>query len=98
MRIAELAEALVPGVPQQTIGIRPGEKLHEVLIGEDDARNTVALPDHYVVEPAFAYWSRSPDLEQGGSAVGDGFRYASDTNSEWLDRNGILAMIGDAGR
>lgn len=96
MRIAELAEALVPGVPQQTIGIRPGEKLHEVLIGEDDARNTVALPDRYVVEPAFAYWSRSADLEQGGCAVSDGFRYASDTNGEWLDRSGILAMIGEA--
>lgn len=97
MRISDLAHALVPGVQQETIGIRPGEKLHEVLIGEDDARNTIGLPDHYVVEPAFAYWSRSPDLEQSGSIVESGFRYASDTNGEWLDRDGLLAMIGEAG-
>jgi len=81
MRITDLANAIAPGVPHKIMGIRPGEKLHEIMISEDDARNTVDLGDSYVIEPAFSTWRREP---LGGAPVPDGFRYSSDINEQWL--------------
>ncbi len=86
MRVVDLAQALAPGVPHRVIGIRPGEKLHEVMISRDDARNTVDLGDRYVIEPATHLWDkqRRSFLADGGKQVEEGYEYASDTNKEWL--------------
>jgi UDP-N-acetylglucosamine 4,6-dehydratase len=74
------------------IGIRPGEKLHEVLISEDEARSTVELEDMFVVQPAEAMWFVH-DWKSQGKPLPDGFRYASDTNPQWLDLEGIRKFI-----
>ena len=95
MRVADLAAAMAPGLDQRVIGIRPGEKLHEALITEDDSRSTLELEDRYVIEPAFAYWSRTPYSEAGARPVADGFRYTSDKNPTWLDDAGLEKMIAE---
>ena len=86
---------LAPDLPHRVVGIRPGEKLHEVLITEDDSRTTVASHDRYVIEPPFGLASRAltlPDAEP----VPEGFRYASDTNEEWLDTEEMRSLIETA--
>ncbi|MBL8806886.1 MAG: UDP-N-acetylglucosamine 4,6-dehydratase (inverting) [Rhodospirillales bacterium] len=93
MRVVDLARAMAPGLPLRTIGIRPGEKLHEVLISEDDARSTVAFDDRYVIEPSFASWERRGHAAQGGRPTPENFRYASDTNDEWLEGGAIGRLL-----
>jgi UDP-N-acetylglucosamine 4,6-dehydratase len=92
MKVTAVAEALAPGMAQKMVGIRPGEKLHEMMISADDARNTVDLGDRYAIEPAFVEYTREP--LQGGR-LDDEFSYASDTNHEWLDGPGLMAMLDD---
>jgi UDP-N-acetylglucosamine 4,6-dehydratase len=93
MKMTDLAEAMAPGVPIKIVGIRPGEKLHEIMISADDARATVDLGDRYAIEPAFVEYPRIP-LE--GARLPDGFWYASDTNDDWLTGKGLLALLEDA--
>lgn len=93
MKIVDLARALAPNLEHEIVGIRAGEKLHEVMIPEDDGRSTIELPDRYVIEPAFAFWRRESYLENGADPVPDGFRYASDTNREWLDESGLKRLL-----
>lgn len=94
MRIEDLARVMAPGLPQHVVGIRPGEKLHEVLITEDDARNTIAYPDRLIIEPVFAFWSRDA-LPPGSRPVGEDFRYASNVNDHWLTPAELKAMIDE---
>lgn len=84
MKVTDLARAMAADLPQRVIGIRPGEKLNETLIIEDEARSTLEMEDRYVIEPAFAFWSRHSYLENGAKPVGETFSYTSDNNSEWL--------------
>ena len=77
---------MAPGVPTEVVGIRPGEKLHEMMITGDDARMTVELDDRYVIEPAFVEYPRMPFSAAEGRAVPDGFCYASDTNTRLARR------------
>ncbi len=93
MKITELAHAMAPNLPHRNIGIRPGEKLHELMISMDDARTTLELDDRYIIEPAFAWWSREPYVSDGAQPVKEGFEYASNTNSEWLDADKLKAFI-----
>jgi UDP-N-acetylglucosamine 4,6-dehydratase len=93
MRIVDLAQALAPGLPHQIVGIRPGEKLHEVMITEDDARMTVQLDGRYVICPARPGWKRDHLDAAGAKPVADGFRYSSDQNAEWLDGGALMGMI-----
>jgi len=90
MKIVDIAAAMAPGLPTKIIGIRPGEKLHEMMISSDDARTTVDLGDRYVIEPAFAEYTRAP---LDGGQVPESFSYASDTNDEWLEAEAFLAML-----
>ncbi len=92
MKMTDLAQALAPGLPHKIIGIRPGEKLHEVMITEDHARNTVEFPDRFVIEPDAVSWTGHV-LRDGATPVRDDFRYASDNNTEWLDAQGLKRMI-----
>jgi UDP-N-acetylglucosamine 4,6-dehydratase len=64
------------------IGIRPGEKLHEAMITEDDARQTLEYDTYFVIQPEFPWWSKENQNE--GKALIDGFKYTSDLNDEWL--------------
>jgi len=92
MRMLDLAKAMAPEAEIEIIGIRPGEKLHESLISEDEARTTVELPDMFVVQPASALWF-GHYWESLGKPLPDGFRYASNTNTDWLDVEQINALI-----
>jgi UDP-N-acetylglucosamine 4,6-dehydratase len=92
MKVTDIAETLAPGMAHKLVGIRPGEKLHEMMISADDARNTVDLGDRYAIEPAFVEYTREP-LE--GGRIADDFSYASDTNHEWLDGPGLMSMLDE---
>jgi UDP-N-acetylglucosamine 4,6-dehydratase len=90
MRIGDLAEAIAPGVPRRTIGIRPGEKVHEVLITEDESRHAVGLEDYFAIYPVFKFWG--VDFPVGEELPPD-FRYASDANDDWLDADRLRTMM-----
>ena len=97
MTMPDVASALAPGLPQRTVGIRPGEKLHEVMISADDARMSTELPDRYVIEPEFVEYARKPFSADAGTRVPDGFTYSSDSNTEWLDAAGLSALLAGHG-
>lgn len=95
MNILDLARAVAPGCRTETVGIRPGEKLHETLIGEDDARHTIEYDDYFAIlpDPQTLAFSRQPDPE-GGKPCAEAFRYGSDTNREWLSVAQLRQMVG----
>ena len=90
MRIMDLAEAVAPGCDVEFVGIRPGEKLHEVLISRDESRYTLELEDMFVIQPLWksVNWSC-------GNPLPDGFKYASDKNDRWLTVKELRQMIGE---
>src|SRR5690606_9222469 len=94
MKMTELARAMAPQLPHEIVGIRPGEKLHEVMITEDDARMTLELDDRYVICPQQPRWSREHLLQLGAKPVKDDFRYSSEINGEWLDAANLNGLIG----
>ena len=94
MRMVDLAESIAPGCEIDVIGIRPGEKLHEVLVSEDEARNTVEVDGMYVIRPSHPWWSGENWIN--GRALPEGFRYASDTNSSWLTNEQLQELIAPA--
>ena len=91
MKVIDLARAIAPNAEVSVIGIRPGEKLHEVLVSEDEARNTLERENMYVVKPPETLWERS--LHYDGKPLPEGFRYSSDTNEHWLDVEGIQKFV-----
>ena len=97
MKITDLVTAIAPGLSMKVTGIRPGEKMHELMIGEDDARHTLEFDDHYAIAPeaVFNDMMASVDrLEQiGGKRLRDGFTYASDNNERWLDVEGLRTIL-----
>jgi UDP-N-acetylglucosamine 4,6-dehydratase len=97
MRTIELAEAIAPGLPHRVVGIRPGEKLHEIMIPEDDARSTVEFDDRYVILPSHDASKRAFYLRAGARAVPEGFSYASDRNEERLGSEVLRRLIAEHG-
>jgi UDP-N-acetylglucosamine 4,6-dehydratase len=95
MRIMDLVEAIAPGCETIDVGIRPGEKLHELMITEDDARRTLEFDSHFIIRPELDYWNESnyPD----GRTVVDRFEYSSDSNSEWLSVARMREMLVELG-
>jgi UDP-N-acetylglucosamine 4,6-dehydratase len=95
MKIVDLAHVVAPDCQVEVIGIRPGEKLHEVLISEDEARGTIEMDDMYVVMPAHDVWSRpfGRDWENMGKPLPDGFRYTSNENERWLSEKELREII-----
>ena len=91
-RIIDLARVIAPDAELEVIGIRPGEKLHEMLINDDEARSTIELEDMFVVQPTTALWF-GHEWQERGSQLPDGFRYASDTNPEWLTVEQIRSIV-----
>jgi UDP-N-acetylglucosamine 4,6-dehydratase len=91
MKLVSVAETVAPGCEVEFIGIRPGEKLHEALISEDEARNTVELAEMFVIQPTHPWWNK--ENWPNAKALPEGFRYASDTNEQWLTQEGLEALI-----
>ena len=95
MKLLDLAEALAPECQKKIVGIRPGEKLHEVMVPEDDAHHTWEYDQFFAIVPAFHEWTALDNLQRpGGRPCPDGFRYSSDTNPQWLTIQDLRAMIG----
>jgi len=98
MKIVDLASAIAPGVPTKVVGVRPGEKLHEVMCPADDYHLTIEFPDHYVIRPTIQFADAKVDyqynqLGEEGTPVPEGFQYSSDRNKEWLTKEHLLEVI-----
>jgi UDP-N-acetylglucosamine 4,6-dehydratase len=91
MRIMDLVSAVAPGCEVKMTGIRPGEKVHEVLVSEDESRHTVELDDLFVIKPLHPWWSADNWTE--ARPVPEGFRFASDNNDRWLDVDDLRRLI-----
>lgn len=92
MNIMDLAKAVCPDCKTEIVGIRPGEKLHEVMVPNDDARNALEFEDYYMIKPAFRYFERR-FCEDGCKPVANDFEYNSDTNPWWLTIEELKEMI-----
>lgn len=92
MRVTDLAAAMAPGMPTEIIGIRPGEKLHELLITSDESRHTIDAGDVYIVLPEHPWWTESPRWIDA-KPVPDGFVYGSDNNTDWLTEDQLRALL-----
>jgi UDP-N-acetylglucosamine 4,6-dehydratase len=95
MKISDLAEAIAPGCEKPVIGIRPGEKLHEMMISRDDSRNLFEMKDRYIKMPDFPFWKVSKP--KGAKLVKEGFEYSSDTNQDWLDVKKLRNLLSQEG-
>jgi len=91
MRLVDLAEAIAPGCAVDYIGIRPGEKLHEVLLSEDEARNAIELDEMYIIQPSHPWWKKGNWVQ--GRELAPGFRYSSDGNEDWLTHEQLQRLI-----
>ena len=92
MRMLDLARAIAPDAKVEIIGVRPGEKLHEELISVHDARRTLDLGSHYLIQPELEWWQPTP---REGEPVPDGFHYSSDTNTLWLTPERLREIAGE---
>ncbi len=93
MKITDMARNLAPDLPMKEVGIRPGEKLHEIMITKDDGRQTVELDDRYVIKPQFTYWNDKTYKAMGARLIEDEFEYTSDKNTEWLDDESFQDLL-----
>lgn len=84
MRVTELAKVVAPECKQEFVGIRPGEKLHEQMIGAEDSYYTYEYPEHFKILPCINDWANSPERIKDGRKVLDGFIYSSDNNPTWM--------------
>ena len=84
IKITQLARVIAPNCKLEFVGIRPGEKLHEQMIGEDEAYCTFEYPDYYKVLPAINNWNASPTRIKEGKSVHEGFSYTSNNNTQWM--------------
>lgn len=93
MKVVDLARAMAPHLPPKIIGVRPGEKLHEVMTAKYDTRTILDLGNQYVIEPAFASWTRESFRNDGGLPVDEDFVYSSDTNPDWLSAEDLRELL-----
>ncbi len=93
MKVTDLAKAIGPECEIEVIGIRPGEKLHEAMIMEDDARHTLEFDDYYVIQPELAWFAK--EQLDGGKALPDGFAYTSDNNTAWLAIEELKELVNE---
>ncbi|MET3682983.1 UDP-N-acetylglucosamine 4,6-dehydratase [Alkalibacillus flavidus] len=93
MKVTDLAEAIAPNVNQKIVGIRPGEKLHEAMITEDDARKTVDMGSYYIIQPEFNFWKK--EYAKAGNPVHEDFSYLSNTNDQWLSVSDLKRLVED---
>ena len=97
MKMVDLARSMAPHLDIKVIGIRPGEKMHEVMVPKDDSHLTLEFEDHYVIKPSILFTQQNDltcnALGEKGTAVTYGFEYSSETNTQWLDQKGLMEMI-----
>ncbi|MCG3654626.1 UDP-N-acetylglucosamine 4,6-dehydratase (inverting) [Aliarcobacter butzleri] len=97
MKIVDMAKAIAPNLPHQIIGIRPGEKLHEIMCPADDSHLTLEFEDHYVIKPTIHFTTRMDYqknlLGEVGKPVAQGFEYNSGNNTQWLSSEEFLEMV-----
>ena len=93
MKMMDLAKAIAPDCRIEEIGIRPGEKLHEVLLSEDEARHSLELEEDFVITPVHPWWK--DQTMAAGKPLPEGFRYASDNNTQWLTIDQLRELIGE---
>jgi len=93
MKIMDLAKAIAPDTQYQYIGIRPGEKIHETLVTEDEARHTREYEDCFVIHPEFPFWTEDTYWDLTGNPLPEGFRYSSDSNNQWLTKEQLGEIV-----
>ncbi|MCU1270546.1 MAG: polysaccharide biosynthesis protein CapD [Acidobacteriaceae bacterium] len=91
MKLLDMAQAIAPECQIDCVGIRPGEKLHEVLLSEDEARNAMETDDMFVIQPAHSWWRK--ENWKSAAPLAEGFRYASDSNSQWLTAEDLYRLV-----
>lgn len=91
MSVLDLAKAIAPDCPWKEVGIRPGEKIHEILITQEEARHTRSFRNHFVIEPE--WFHRKVTRSKKGKPLPEDFSYASDKNQEWLDAAGLQKVL-----
>ncbi|HAD20831.1 MAG TPA: UDP-N-acetylglucosamine 4,6-dehydratase (inverting) [Opitutae bacterium] len=92
--VADIASVVAPGAEWEIMGMRPGEKMHEILIPEDEARNVLEFDDHFVVQPIQSFWGNKIGI-LGGRSCPENFRYASNVNCESLDEKHLSDLLSD---
>lgn len=95
MKVTTLADAIAPKVKRKIVGIRPGEKLHEVLLSEEEAKHAREFDAYFIIEPEHPFWSR--ENIKGGKLLPDGFKYTSDNNAKWLSAKELKKMVKGIG-
>ena len=95
MKVTDLARVVAPECRQEVVGIRPGEKLHEQMIGAEDSYYTFEYPEHFKILPTINDWGISPERIKNGKKVPEGFVYSSDNNTEWMSDADLQAWIDD---
>lgn len=90
MKMTDLADAIAPEAKKEFVGIRLGEKLHEIMITEDEARHAKEFSDYFIIEPEFAFWDKENHV--GGKSLSEGYRYSSDINDRWLTKEELKKM------
>ena len=96
-RITDLAKAMLDDVDMKEVGIREGEKLHEVMITKDDSRRTYEYENNYIIYPNFDWWDEKKHFTKGGKLIELGFEYDSGTNSQWLSVQELRRAMNDLG-
>ena len=91
MKITDLAQVIAPDAKRKIIGIRPGEKVHETLLTEEEAKHTKEFPTYFSVEPEFPFWKKVN--AENGKLIPNGFKYTSDNNTWWLSKSNLRDMM-----
>ena len=94
VKVVQLSRVIAPECDKKIIGIRAGEKLHETMITEDDARLTIEYKDYFVIQPTHSYWNPKDFLDgRPGNPCKEGFIYSSDSNSWWLTDEEVSGLV-----
>jgi UDP-N-acetylglucosamine 4,6-dehydratase len=93
-KVTDIASLMAPGLPQKEIGIRPGEKLHEIMVPFDENSFTIELEDRYIIQPQLPFWTQCQQAYAAAKPVDNTFVYSSDTNPEWLSEADFLDILG----
>jgi UDP-N-acetylglucosamine 4,6-dehydratase len=97
MKVIDVARAIAPGMPYRIVGIRPGEKMHEVMCPRDDSHLTLEFHDHYVIKPSIQFTDNADFSRNNSGEIGKpveyGFKYSSETNTDWLNPEALLEKI-----
>lgn len=91
VKLTDIARSIAPKAKLKFIGIRPGEKINEVLLTEEESRHALEFKDFFLIEPEFPWWGKL--IHKGAKRLKDGFRYTSDTNDWWLTKEEIKRML-----